>query len=287
MARILDVTPEQYLKDPCERPSLSSSIAHKIVAESPMHAFYAHPRLHKRLAGDGEIDASEAMNRGSIFHSTVLGKGKDVLVLEYDEFRTNEAKAARDAARRSGKPFTKRKHYDEIVRKAHHYKGILSYLGHELTGQSEVAIEFNQGPTLCRAMIDHLILEENSATIFDLKFVADAHPEKIARNFITNGYDIASVVYTEAVACLHPHLRGKIEFVFLFCESGEVPAVVSAVPDGVCTEIGRMRWMQALSIWERCRETGHWPSYVSDGGNLVVSPPAYIASQYLGSEWTA
>ena len=46
-ARILDVTHEQYLADPCATPSLNQSTAHVMLTKSPLHAWHQHPRLGK------------------------------------------------------------------------------------------------------------------------------------------------------------------------------------------------------------------------------------------------
>ena len=75
-ARILNCSPGDYYRDPCAVPSLSQSIAHTLVTQSPLHAWSEHPRL-----GNQRKPASKAMDVGSLIHKLVLGKGVDVEIV--------------------------------------------------------------------------------------------------------------------------------------------------------------------------------------------------------------
>ena len=78
-----DLTPKVYHADPCERPSLSSTIAKVMCSRSPRHAWLAHPRLGDAPEGDapeGEEKVSKQKLLGSLLHRLVLGKGGDNLL---------------------------------------------------------------------------------------------------------------------------------------------------------------------------------------------------------------
>jgi hypothetical protein len=97
-ARLLDCSKEQYHADPTEVPSLSYSVAKILLTESPMHAYYYHPRL-----GGHVREQTKAMGKGQVIHKLLLGIGADIVVVRADNFRTKAAQELRDAAIAAGK----------------------------------------------------------------------------------------------------------------------------------------------------------------------------------------
>ena len=55
---------KDYHADCCPVPSLSSSIARKLINESPAHAYLAHPKL-----GKGPNESTNSLSLGSLVHS--------------------------------------------------------------------------------------------------------------------------------------------------------------------------------------------------------------------------
>src|SRR4051812_44666757 len=98
------IAKNEYLSDPCERPSLSSSIASLMLQRSPAHAFAAHPRL-----GGHRSDPTEAMLNGTLIDSLLCGGDTEIIESPYDEYRTKEAREWRDATAATGKLAVKRK----------------------------------------------------------------------------------------------------------------------------------------------------------------------------------
>jgi hypothetical protein len=137
------------------------------------------------------------------------------------------------------------------------------------------------GPVLCRCRIDHLYMA--TGRILDLKKVRNAHPRKVARNFVDYGYDIQYAAYQRALQALRPELLGRTQFTFLFLELTAPYHVVPERPDGAFREIGKLRWLSAVTLWERCLATGHWPGYCGSGETLTIEAPAYIVQQELGN----
>src|SRR6185503_15222345 len=95
---ILNCSIDEYHNDPCETPSLSASIAKLLIDKSPMHAHAAHPRF-----GGEKYESSAAQDAGTLIHRLLLGAGKDIETIDADDYRTNAAKAARDAAKAAGR----------------------------------------------------------------------------------------------------------------------------------------------------------------------------------------
>src|SRR4051794_11565577 len=90
----LDVPPSEYFADPCSQPSLTQSIAKLLIDRSPLHAWYSHPKLNP----DFKPDDSTKFDVGNIAHKLLLGRGKDIEVLEFSDWRTKNAQLARDIA---------------------------------------------------------------------------------------------------------------------------------------------------------------------------------------------
>jgi hypothetical protein len=275
-ARRLTCTVDEYHRDPCARPSLSCSIATLLVNRSPAHAHAAHPRL-----GGASRETSDEMDFGTIVHTLVLGKGADVDELAYDDFRTKAAKEARDNARACGRVPVLERHMDRARAVAETIRVKLAHRGIVLAGESEVAIEWQEQtadgvPVLCRSMLDHVLLEDR--LVIDVKTSRNAHPEAFGRAAPGFGYDLQSVVYPAALEALHPHLAGRVEFVFAVIETEPPYEVLVARPDGTMRELGTRRWMRAVETWARCLAADRWPGY-GDGISYITVPPWMMAAE--------
>lgn len=275
-ARILTCSEEEYFKDPCEVPSLSQSIAHTMLAESPLHAWAKHPRLGNLQ----EREPTKALDAGSLMHTLLLGTGKEIVIVDAADWRTNAAKDARDRARVNGKVPILAHDYERgelcarIVRERIAAAGI--NLDELDAATPEIGIEWREGgrmgPVVCRGRLDKLLLLESRAVIFDFKKIRDAHPRTCGKHMIEYGYDIQHAAYTSAVQALRPDLAGRIDFLFLFLEDSQPFAVTPARPDGVMREHGEMRWQRAVELWERCLGRGVWPGYVETPISLEAPP---------------
>jgi hypothetical protein len=278
-ARILDVTEEEYFADSASAvPSLSQSIAHLLVSESPRHAWAAHPKL-----GNMRAASTRALDEGTLIHKLMLGAGAEVVIVPFDDYRKKDAQAMRHEAVAAGKlPVIARK-YDEMQETATRLRDRLKAEGFPLDGRSEVAIEWHErgehGPVVCRGRMDHVFI--NEGRIYDIKKARSVNPRQISRNFNDYGYPLQTVAYTRALAALNPAVLGRIEFTFLFLELDPPYEVVPVRPDGAFREIGALKWHQAVHTWEECLATGHWPGYAN--GVVTITPPAYVIAEHLGT----
>ena len=94
-----DLPADEYHADPCERPSLSASIAKVLDRSSPLHAWAAHPRF----GGRAPVRESKALARGTLLHALLLGESDRIEVVHADDWRTKAAKAARADANAWGR----------------------------------------------------------------------------------------------------------------------------------------------------------------------------------------
>ncbi len=278
-AEILTCTVAEYHADPCPTPSLSSSIAKVLIERSPLHAHHLHPRF-----GKGYRAPTESMRTGTLIHRLLLNAGAEIVVINEDSWRKKAAKLARSEAEAAGKiAVLKGKH----ARAADAVAEIADRLADceiHFDGQSEVPIrwqsDLNGIPVECRCMLDHVDLDRG--LIYDVKVVASASPDRIARSVIDYGYDIQGAAYTEAVSQIRPNLAGRVRFVLLFVEAEKPYAVCPVELDGTLRAYGSERWGSAVEIWHRCLERDEWPGYASKIETL--EPPPWLASRLLEGE---
>lgn len=276
-ARILTYTPDEYFAGKgADRPYLTQSVAARLVNQSPLHAWTYHPKL-----GGLRSTSTDAMREGDLIHALLLGKGKKFEVLDYDEFRTKEAKEARDNAIFHGLLPVKRKDFEPIAEAADALRGKLAEVGITLDGISELAVEWEEqgesGPILCRAMMDNVVIANGE--IIDLKKCVSAHPRLCGKHMVEYGYDIQSAAYPRAIGALYPDLVGRINMRFAFMEL-EPPYAVCALPlSGSMKALGEAKWERALKIWERCLATGVWPGYPTEG---QIEPLPYQMEGLIG-----
>lgn len=242
----------EYLADPCDEPSLSSSIASLIVSKSPWHAWRAHPRL------GNQRDSSDEQDRGTIVHSLVLGEEHRFEVLDVKDFRTKSAQESRDNAAARGLIPIKKAFYDECAEEACGIRVTLATrYGIRINAMKveRTAIWREDGAT-CRARLDAW----DGRTIYDLKTTRDASPVAIERAVRSYDYHVQQAAYVSAVEHLEPHLAGRVRFVFLFVEN-DTNEVVPVELDGGLVSIGQNRWKRAVDAWTRCMRADKWPGY--------------------------
>lgn len=266
-----DVSPDVYHGDPCERPSLSSSLAHTLATQTPKHAWLQHPRL----GGGASRKPTTSMNDGTLAHKLLLGAGKEIVIVKFDDFRTAKAQAVRDEAIAAGQVPVIEKAYNAAKSVAHILtKKLSEEYGIRLFGKSEaVAIweeEHETGPVLVRSMFDHLI--ESSGIIYDIKKIVSADPDTCERHAYDYGYDIQAHSYLRGFERLRPSLAGRGDFVFLFLELEPPYCITPLRPDGAFRELGRRRWNRAVNSWATSLRDNSWPEYSARATTIGVKP---------------
>lgn len=256
---------EVYHSDPCAEPSLSASIASRLVTQSPLHAWTYHPRFGRLRDED-----TAAKIAGSLIDNLILGGGPDIVPIIANDYKTKAAQEARDAALANGKMpvieaklAAEREHAEKIKAR------LLERNGFTFDGVSQVVAIWKEGDAWCRARLDHIKLA--SATIYDLKFVRSAAPADIEKHMVTYGTDIQRAAYVSAVEKAFPDLSGRVKFQPIFVENGDVPAITVRPVGGSMRELGERKWKRAVETWARCLAANDWPDYGDDG--QIEAPP--------------
>ena len=272
MARVLNVTAEQYFADPCDRPSLSQTIAHTLVTRSPLHAWTQHPRL-----GGQPDEPTKDTDLGEVIHSLLLGTAAPVSVVKADDWRTKAAQEQRNAARAAGHTPLLERQYDEILVASTKLMNQFAGLGLSFNGMSEHAIEWEEptqfGPVLCRGKLDHW----RAPQILDVKKIRSADPRTCAAHVERYGYHIQRAAYTSGMAKLHTELAGRLDFVLVFVELEPPYAVYPCRLDAVFAARGEQLWQQAVNLWAMCMRDNRWPSYTNTIATLDA--PGWLVAQ--------
>lgn len=252
-----------------------------MIERSPLHAWQAH-----RLLGGGTGGTStDAQNVGKVlealvFNQPVEGEGSAFAILNFDDFRTNAAKEARDdALARDKTPLLKREYEVHIaagviIKKRLADQGVV-FEG----GEYQKRVEWTCGLTgaNCKGFIDYYV----PGVIWDLKCVADASPRKVQRSFVDYGWDIQHAAYVDAIETLEPELAGRVQMLYAFAETEPPYAVHVYQPDGMMRELGENKWHEAKRRWVECLETNNWPGYFSGIKQITPLPWQMTAMEEL------
>lgn len=264
-----------YVNEPAgnDPPRLHQSLAHILVSRSPLHAWY------KAFAEVPE-EYTDATDRGQLAHALLLGGG-EIVVVQANDWRTNAAKAERDAARANGKTPVLAHKLEEASIMTEKVLSQLQKRGIELTGESEATVIW-QSPygAWCQGRLDHFLFK--SGTIWDFKFVQNASKKTCEASFINYGYDIQHAAYVEAIETIFPELAGRVKMLFLFIEVDPPHALRIMPVGGTMRTSGQWRWARACEEWKQYlnfygKETP-WPAYLDDG-EAAECPPWALNAQ--------
>jgi hypothetical protein len=272
-----DMACEDYFADPCPEPSLSNSGIGILLHQSPQHFAAQHPRLN------GGVDACKAtaqMHRGSVVHRLALGAGKDYTILDFDDFRTKEAKAQRADAEAAGTVPILAAKFEEAEAQAKVLRRHLDdiFLGEAFLPEVVLAwqIETKHGLIWCRGMIDAWCPSLMMAV--DLKSTTDASPTAATRRMVNGGYDTQDAWYSRGLGHVIGE-PGKVRFVTLFGENDPPFASHAVTIDEAWRSSSWDLCEEAAEIFARCKKAGQWPGYPRDPQHL--SPPDWLISQRM------
>lgn len=268
----------EYHADPCETPSLSSSIAKTLITRSAERAYLEHPKL-----GGQKRESTKSMDRGDVIHSLILGQPLNVELLPFENYRKKEAQAERDAAIDAGKTPVLVHEMQDYRRTAAQVSIQLNNYSIRLDGQSEGSILWqdvtDDGETVqCRSRIDH-VFADGHLWLYDLKTTADASPKACTKTILNFGYDLQAAAYCRAVERSAREWQGRIKFMFLFVEDDAPYPVTPILLDGAFAAIGLSKWRRAVNRWATCLRENNWPPYVTEP--ITVLPPQWAIRDEL------
>lgn len=263
---LYDLPAEVYHADPCERPSLSSTLAKKMLAESPLHAWTASPRLNPNY----EPTDSKTFDIGRAAHRAILGKGGDYVAYPDGILASNGAASTKEAMawakeqRAAGRTPLKAADVDQVGAMADVLRRAVADMGIVLDPEhsERVAIAEIDG-VMCRTMIDNAHPDPRRPLI-DFKTIQSATPEACKRAVESYGYDVQWAHYAQTWQAV---TGDKRDFIFIFQEKeppfevGVVRLLSSTNHSEDWYEDASDKIASARATWRECLQTGIWPGY--------------------------
>lgn len=251
-------------------PALSQSIAWTMLSRSPFHAWHQHPDL-----GGLRSPPTEDGDAGTLVHELVLG-GSNVEVLDFKDWRTNEAKAARAAARDDGRTPVLQKKIDAVQPAVAAITAALDADGLAPANFTcEKRIRWDYGGIRCEGTPDAYRVDDSSAIIWELKTTKTlGNRIAMSRKGAGLGWPIQREAYVTALETLHPHVAGRVEWHWVLAELERPHRVVITSASPSMVELGRLRWERAVIMWRELIESG-WQEPWSDTWTMGLEAPEY------------
>lgn len=276
-AGIYEMTKEEYHADPCVEPSLSRSCITTLITKSPFHAMSFHPRLGGKVE-EVEGEESAACKLGDLVDELLLGGTRKISVAPFDDFRTKDARAWRDAEIAAGNLFCKQAVYNRAVDMIESFRLRMSLknfpnMGEEFpTGNFQRVFIWHEGGVWNRALLDTYQLH-----IWDLKTTAaDASPGAWIRNQLFKmTLEHQEAYYRRGFKVV----TGKEKyFLFAVLEQQEPFDCYPVALDPADNDRANQQISYAQRKWREGLDTGHWPGYAA--GVVHASAPPYINTQW-------
>lgn len=281
----IDVPEKIYHADPAPEPSLNQSLAKVLVEQSPRHAFVLHPRLNPNFEKD-EGSYNKARAIGNAAHALMLGRGKQIAIADFKDFRSKDAQLFRETAEAKGQEVILAAHMGDAKAMIREAREQLEDCGwgdafDPKKGNSEVVAIWQDGGVWCRTMIDWL--RDDHLVVYDFKTGGGVFaPHVVGDKIVDDGWDVQGAMIERALDCLLPKHAGRRTYRFVAQENYEPYALVAVELTEAHLTMGRKKLAVAMDLWRLCTTTNKWPRYPS----RVVRPeyPAYKESKWLERE---
>lgn len=277
-----------YFADPCPEPSLSQSICKVLLDRSPLHAMYEHPRLRPATTDDDDGEKYDKVKAiGNAAHAIMIGRGKTLEIVKFNDFKGGEAKKIRDAAYADGKSPILEKHFEvatEVVlagrSQLEHHEDNNAFLN----GDGEVALVWQDEDSgiWCRALVDWLHADLRTVDDYKTSGMSMA-PHVIGLRAETAGWHVQAAFIERGLNTLDAAGAGRRLFRFIAQEQNGRPyALTSMHMDEHWLTMGRKKVQAAIAMWHAALRTGRWHGYPA----RAVHPeyPGFREKQWLERE---
>jgi hypothetical protein len=282
---LFEMSINDYLADACGTPpSLNNSLISYLL-DCPAKAYARHPRFSPGF----QPEESRKMDKAIVAHKLLLGRGRDVKVIDADNYRTKAAQEARDAARAAGViPVLAS---DLSTAEAMHTACIKQLADFDLGdvfegGKAELALLWKDiAGCWGRSLIDYLRDNVPSWELWDYKTTdRSVRPEGAAMGafIVDQGYDTQLAMQERGLCTLFPNLAGRLKFRLLFQETEE-PYLISVVePDEATMAIARRKVDYAMHLWAECLNAESFPGYTPEV--VKTEHAGYLADRWIKRE---
>lgn len=274
------ISEEDYRADPCPIPSLTQSLC-KIALERSMRSVRtASPSLNPNF----EPDDDTKFDLGNTAHAMLLGRGKDVVAVDYPDWRTKAAQTARDEFTKAGKiAVLKEQHVRAEVMAAEARQQLMRHEDSNAFtgGNAEVMIAWQEDGIWCRALIDWL--HEDLRTVDDFKTTGmSVAPHVIGYRALAGGWDLQAAFISRGLDVLDPAGAGRRKFRFIAQETDPPHDLAVMHMTKPWMTMGAKKVAAAMNLWSAATKTSRWAGY----GTRSMTPeyPAYQEKAWLERE---
>jgi hypothetical protein len=278
---IYDGLPEAiYHEDSFPSPVLSTSVIKDMLFKSPYHAWVNHPALNPQYQPEED---EEKFDVGRMAHCLLLEGLDKAVVVEFDSWRTKDARAERDAIRLDGKiPLLRTKYDDIAMMVSTAVKFLRTSELHiddlQAEGKAERSFIWQEGDLWFKCRPDWM--PNDNAYILDYKSTGkSANPETLDKHILSMGYDIQDALYKRGTCAL---LEKQIPFVFLFQETTYPFACSLNSLNPAFAGCGLVKMERGINLWRGCMAENYWPGYPT--GICHLEPPPWAVAQMMEME---
>jgi hypothetical protein len=264
-----------YHADPVPGGSLSSTGARRLLPPSC-------PAKYRWLADHPDL-TTRALELGAAAHHLVLGVGRPIHAVDYDNYRTKDAQVAAKSIRAAG----------GIPLLAHEYQQVedmaAQLLDHPVAGpllrlpgaaeQSLFWVDPEFG-VWRRVRLDWYPKYSGTGRLIipEYKTSRSAERKAAGKAMAEYGYYMQCAWQQDAVTALGVCGDQPPASLLVFQEKDPPYLVEVYEPEPVDLALGQARNRQALEVFRRCRDTGVWPGY-SNGQVQLLSLPRWAAHE--------
>lgn len=251
-----------------KRKALSASMAWAMVSECPAQAWHSSPWNPDYVEENAaHFDIGKAVHLAVLEPETLADR---VWILDYADWRSKEARAARDQAYIEGKiPLLMEKDYTLVLqmRRQLENSDAVDLLFGE--GMNEYAYYWEWDGVPCKAKADRII----PRGIVDLKTAPYASPEVFQRAVLRDGHHLRAVWYIDGYAAgwATSQIDHRPDYLFVVVAKEEPHLVSIFRLDEGAIERGRTLYRRALHLFRQCQETGIWPTYTGAAGEKITT----------------
>jgi PDDEXK-like domain of unknown function (DUF3799) len=276
------VSEEHYRADPCPLPSLTQSLAKLIIERAPKLAWTECPSLNPHY----EADNDPKFDVGNAAHRLILGRGKDFEIIEFEDWRKQEAKDARDEAAAIGKIAILFPQFEQAAEMSS--QAWLQLAGHEdhdafTKGSAEVMICWEEDGIWFRSLIDWL--HDDLRTIDDFKSTGmSVAPHVLGYRAEAAGWHIQAAFIERGLDILDPAGAGRRRFRFIAQETDKPHLLNVMHMNEHWMTMGRKKVQVAINLWRWSMESGKWPGYPQRA--IIPEYPGWQETRWLEREET-
>jgi hypothetical protein len=278
-----DITEAEYRADPFGG-SFTQSLAKVVLAHSVLHAREESALAEPREEDDEAEKYVKAQAIGNAVHKTILGRGKDIEVIDAKDFKKDVAKQARDAATAAGRVPILAKH--KVIADRMSQRAYEQLMRHEdkdafTNGSGEVMIAWQEDGVWLRALVDWL--SDDLRTIDDFKSSGMSMAAHVlGKRAETAGWHVQHAFIRRGLDVLDPGNAGRRRHRNIAQEQFHPFALNVMHHDKYWLTMGEKKVEAAVTAWKAARKANRWACYPP----VSVCPeyPKYAENQWLDRE---